>query len=557
MKNVVFIFVLLVLGTSITHSQELINAVRQGNLQEAKSILENDPAKITDAMDGNRTAFHIACDAGNLDIVKFLVENNADIQAKDVDGDTPLHWAAFRGRDEIAAYLLEIGAEINAVNLSQNTPLVYAVNNRRSSTIDLLLNNGAEVNTDPENGGISMISAASSGNVKIVNLLLEKGVGLDFIPLTGGSSLHTAASGGITEIVKKLIEAKADVNGKNLYMLTPLHLASKYGHLETARVLVQNGALIEEESSFGKKAIHYAKESDNSELVKFLIANGADNSDYKFESSGLYMGETPPGLEPKLFAPGIVSTFDHHEFSMAFTPDAKEFYFTRRPATAVGQQRIWFTKIKNDKWIMPQLAPFTYDAFEYEPHISPDGAKLYYGSRRPKPGETENNVHSDIWVMDKTTIGWSEPEYIGTNMMYVSASNNGTIYYTALTDNGSLAKRIWNGTDFEPEEKLGENINFLVGIAHPFIAPDESYLIYDGRVERSAETDLYVSFKTKDGGWTKGVKIGHDVNTDFGEMTASVSPDSKYLFFESSRTGVLSTFWVSMDVIKELKPEEQ
>lgn len=555
MKKVILLSILLAFVTSTTHSQELVNAVRQGNFEEVKTIFKNDPTKITDAGPGNRTALHFACNTNNIELIKFLVERNADIHAKDIDGDTPLHWAAFAGREATIAYLLEQGARINEKNNSNNVPLVYAVNNGWSAAVDVLLKNGAEVNTDPDNGGISMQSAAISGHQSLVTLLLEKGGDIDFHPLSGGSALHAAASGGVDNLVIKILAAKKDVNEKNLYTLTPLHLACKNGHFETAKILIKNGADINIESNFGKKAIHYAKNSGNEELINHLISKGADNTEYKFDSSGLYLDETPPGMEPKLFAPGIISTFDNHEFSMTFTPDADELYFTRRSLTGVGGQRIWYMRLLNGNWTMPELAPFTYDTFEFEPHIIPDGSKIYYGSRRPKPGETENNSRSDIWVLDKTDDGWGKPKYIGTDMMYVSANSEGTIYYTNISQNGGIVKREWNGTDFEPEVKFDENINFLVGIAHPFIAPDENYLIYDGRVSREAETDLYVSFKTKDGDWTKGQKIGHDVNTEFGEMTASVSPDGKYLFFESSRTGVLSTFWVSMEVIEELRPK--
>ena len=44
---------------------------------------------------------------------------------------------------------------------------------------------------------------------------------------------------------------------------------------------------------------------------------------------GPYLGQTPPGLIPEVFAPDIIST-EHHEWGSIFSPDMKEFYFSRR-----------------------------------------------------------------------------------------------------------------------------------------------------------------------------------------------------------------------------------
>jgi dipeptidyl aminopeptidase/acylaminoacyl peptidase len=98
---------------------------------------------------------------------------------------------------------------------------------------------------------------------------------------------------------------------------------------------------------------------------------------------------------------------------------------------------------------------------------------------------------------------------------------------------------------------LGEQINTEKLEMTPFIAPDGSYLLF------SKEDDLYVSFLKKDGSWSAAIDMGPSINSDGLELCPVVSPDGKYLFFNSSRNGVISTYWVDAKIISEIKNKEQ
>ena len=54
---------------------------------------------------------------------------------------------------------------------------------------------------------------------------------------------------------------------------------------------------------------------------------------------GPYLGQKPPGMTPEIFAPGIVSTAEF-EFAGTFSPDGKEYFFTRRPDYGGSENRI-------------------------------------------------------------------------------------------------------------------------------------------------------------------------------------------------------------------------
>ncbi|HSG27216.1 MAG TPA: hypothetical protein VLA34_01960, partial [Candidatus Krumholzibacterium sp.] len=103
-------------------------------------------------------------------------------------------------------------------------------------------------------------------------------------------------------------------------------------------------------------------------------------------------------------------------------------------------------------------------------------------------------------------------------------------------------------------EGPGGTVNTEYSEAHPFIAPDESYLIFNSRRPGGAgEGDLYVSYRLDDGSWTEAVNL-EALNTPYGDWGATVSPDGKYLFFTRNMTGNGDIYWVSTDIIEELRP---
>ena len=74
-------------------------------------------------------------------------------------------------------------------------------------------------------------------------------------------------------------------------------------------------------------------------------------------------------------------------------------------------------------------------------------------------------------------------------------------------------------------------INKDIWIAHPFIAPDESYLIWDAEQEGVYGADIYISFRQPNGSWGEAIGMGDTINTADHEQGASLTPDGKYLLF--------------------------
>jgi len=96
--------------------------------------------------------------------------------------------------------------------------------------------------------------------------------------------------------------------------------------------------------------------------------------------------------------------------------------------------------------------------------------------------------------------------------------------------------------------------------AHPYIAPDESYIIYDAEVSNIPDNgDLFMSFNIN-GTWSKALSLGANINTEVSETTATVSPDGNYLFFnrgeeKTSEDGTIywdtDLYWVDFVQLKK------
>ena len=296
-------------------------------------------------------------------------------------------------------------------------------------------------------------------------------------------------------------------------------------------------------------------------FILFLLGINSTNIFSQLEPHDLtnfedpYLGQKPPGKIPKVFAPGIISTDKAWEAAISFSPDGKEIFFTRREDIQGTENRIMHMELVDGKWTNPKPAPFAKDITEYETFISPDGKKVFYNSNRPKPNIP--NVIGKIWYSEKTASGWSEGKYLTETInkgwiMFVTASANNNLYFTAGFNKkfGIYKSELINGVYQEPEF-LPNEINYLRG-AHPFIAPDESYLIFDAQPDGLGKSQLFISFKDKNGNWTKAVKFDETVNKDYTENIPHVSPDGKYFFFHRNN----DIYWVDAKFIEELKPKE-
>ena len=272
-----------------------------------------------------------------------------------------------------------------------------------------------------------------------------------------------------------------------------------------------------------------------------------DSDSTTTESPSPYLGQKPPGLTPEPFAPGMVTTKDW-ECAGVFTPDLKEFYFLREVGEDEKNKKMEFVVVqnKNNQWHKSVISPRV-----GTPSISPDGKTLHLGKR----------------YMERTQAGdWSAlkklaPPLGNMPIMRLTASSKGTYFFDEFKKDftGSIRySRLVDGKHEEPK-LLGKEINSGKSF-HPFIAPDESYLIFDGKREGGyGDSDIYISFRQKDGSWGTPINLGDKINTPAWEAGATVTPDGKYLFFNrnmgSKKYENVDIFWVDAQIIENLRPK--
>lgn len=283
-------------------------------------------------------------------------------------------------------------------------------------------------------------------------------------------------------------------------------------------------------------------------LSSFLVVGCATQAqqaqDETSVSEALYLGQTPPGSTAERFAPGIVST-EYWEYSSAFTPDLKEFYLLKNGGKYENSSFVVF-RYEDGEWRESVVS-----RRRGQPTISPDGKTMHLGRR----------------YMERTETGWSEVKELEAPfkdlpIFRLTASANGTYYFDTFDrdrkDFPIRYSRLVNGK-YEDPKPLSEAINTGTYLNHPFIAPDESYLLWDAKREDGyGDSDIYISFRQKDGSWGDAINLGNEINTDAWEASATVTPDGKYIFFSrnmgSDEYEDVDIFWVDAGIIEELRP---
>lgn len=182
---------------------------------------------------------HEAARRGDLRKIKELLGRGENVNARDAIGYTPLHYAAKSGHLDVVQFLVENGADVNAISLNEflETPLHMAVSSGRLDVVRFLVERGAHVDSLD---GVLMTPlhwAAGGCNLEVVRFLVEKGANVNARNMYGATPLHWAAANGCLDVVRFLLEVGADPSLRNGDGKTPLDLASERGHAEVVKLI--------------------------------------------------------------------------------------------------------------------------------------------------------------------------------------------------------------------------------------------------------------------------------------------------------------------------------
>lgn len=253
----------------------------------------------------------------------------------------------------------------------------------------------------------------------------------------------------------------------------------------------------------------------------------------------------PPGLLAEPFNTDIFSQ-KGYELEGVFHPEMKEFYFTT----------------SHDAPFLPKVIVFRKDENAWTKH---DFASADIAN--------DTILFSRFHYIERTDSGWSKMKTLSSmfgredwGIMRLTASAKNTYVFDDYKSNDVIRiSTLKDGKRQEPK-LLGEEINTGKWTAHPLIAPDESYLIWDSEREGGyGETDIYISFKQQDGSWGTATNMGEEINTAIDENSASLTADGKYMFFwraeekvneDGSAYWESSRHWIDAKIIENLRSKQ-
>ncbi|UCE25192.1 MAG: PD40 domain-containing protein [Candidatus Zixiibacteriota bacterium] len=279
--------------------------------------------------------------------------------------------------------------------------------------------------------------------------------------------------------------------------------------------------------------------------------------------SGEYLGQPPPGSQPVLFAEGIIPVDGIQHCFPAFSPDGKEVYWmTVAFENDKPRGEIWFTHEVDGRWTKPAIASFSGEYNDHAPVFSPDGLRLYFASSRPGGVGTRKN----IWFVERDGAGWSEPRHLGSppntdvGVSQSTFTSDGTVYFVGAFEGTTWNTAIYRSRlvdgQYQQPELLGEPIRTTHADTYPFIAHDESYLLFGSSRPgaNSVETDLYICFRNADDSWGEPTHMDQSINNGKSVSFSFVTYDGKYLFFDRfDEDGTDKFFWVDAAVIEKYR----
>ncbi|MBD9468058.1 PD40 domain-containing protein [Pseudoxanthomonas sp. PXM01] len=254
------------------------------------------------------------------------------------------------------------------------------------------------------------------------------------------------------------------------------------------------------------------------------------------------------------FAPGVISTA-YNETSATFSPDGREMYFMRGDLVS-SRNAILSARRKDDgSYGDVRLAPFSGTWNDSEPHVSPDGRRLYFVSNRPVHPGGESLVAkrgrmafpgANLWYVERKGDGWGEPVHIGGEIARVpmvynpSVAANGNLYFSAHREDAGAGFQVYKVT---PE---GEGWSAPVQVAlgkgvqanhmDPAIDPRERFMLFAGDEGDSAgAADIYIVFRSAAGGWDVPIRLPGEVNSRFLENAPSLGRAFGEIYVTSMR----------------------
>ena len=233
------------------------------------------------------------------EVLLFLVHNGYDLNCTDRFGYTAFHYACQHGQLEAVKNLLECGACLDKTteNSEQWNGFLIAVHAGHLETVRYLLSQQIDMNAQNSNGETALHLAVQSGHLPLVQSLLHfnniktalylasqfghieqdslchrRGIDINAPNSNGETALHLAVQSGHLDIVHHLLNQRAHINKQNNFPFTLLHFAIKSGHLDIVQHLIRHGIHMHTPYLDRKTAFDYAAQYGHLHIVKYILS---------------------------------------------------------------------------------------------------------------------------------------------------------------------------------------------------------------------------------------------------------------------------------------------
>lgn len=318
-KRIIFLLFIISFYTSAKSIDfpSIQKAIEKGDLTALKQI-KNFPVGIKDKSE--RTPLHWAVSYEKPEIVSWLIQKKAPVNAQTIIGKTPLHITALRKNKKIAELLVQAGGDVHSLDNRNNSLLHYTFYSQKAGEkqksfelAEFFVKHKIKVNTQNKNSDTALHLAAGNGDLRNVMLLLKNGakvnltnmykqtpvhqvlaetnlpknykklvsemlkkkIPIDLKDQSGKTILHYAAEKGLLSIVKQTIGKKANINIQTPEGWSPLHLASVNAHFPVIEFLVNQGADVNLKDKEGVTPLYFAVGSGHKEAVALLLKSKA------------------------------------------------------------------------------------------------------------------------------------------------------------------------------------------------------------------------------------------------------------------------------------------
>ncbi|MGH8496780.1 MAG: TolB family protein [Gammaproteobacteria bacterium] len=242
-----------------------------------------------------------------------------------------------------------------------------------------------------------------------------------------------------------------------------------------------------------------------------------------------------------LVYPGTISTGDD-ESHPTLSPNGNTLYYLKN-TPSFDFYTIISSEWRDGGWSRPQTVPFSGRYADGDLVFTPDGERAYFVSFRPVDGAARTD--SEIWRLERTASGWSEPEHVAElsspgDEWFPTLTADETMYFGSSRDGGLGGHDIWRSRladgIYQKPENVGAPVNSTGEEIEAFVTPAEDLLVIaaKNRGDEIGSYDLYVS-RRGPAGWTTPRHPGAPINSAGWDFSPRMSPDGGLFFFTSSR----------------------